>query len=314
MASASILQDPLLQARHKQSVTLSNGRALGYAEFGSLNKDATTILVFHGWPGSRLESAVFHFAASELNVRIIGIDRPGIGLSSPQPKRKLLDWPVDVRELVRHLKLERYYIIGVSAGGPHALACAHERAENELLGVGIVSGPGPWALGTKGASIDLKVTLNLVAYAPWLVRYFMNSKIGRPAQDPDPAKLDQLMRSQMKNMPPADLVFAEKYPAKVDIMIAAVRESFTQGADPNVKDGQMLTSEWGFDLKDIKVKKVLVWQGTKDVNVPVERGRYLAEHIPQAILREYEGDTHITIHEHATEMLRDLVSVSTTKI
>lgn len=49
----------------------------------------------------------------------------------------------------------------------------------------------------------------------------------------------------------------------------------------------------------------------KDVNVPVERGRYLAEHIPHAILREYEGETHITIHEHATEMLRDLITIST---
>lgn len=96
---------------------------------------------------------------------------------------------------MRGLKLERYYIIGVSAGGTHALACVHEPAEYELLGVGIVSGPGLWALDTKGASIDLKVTLNLVAYTPWLVRYVMNSKIVRPGQDPDPAKLDQVMRS-----------------------------------------------------------------------------------------------------------------------
>lgn len=105
-------------------------------------------------------------------------------LSSPKPKRRLLDWPADVRELVRHLELERYYIIGVSAGGPYALACAHEPAENELLGLGIVAGMGPWALGTKGASIDLKVTLNLVAYASWLARYLMNSKIVKPYSRP----------------------------------------------------------------------------------------------------------------------------------
>ncbi|KAJ5443944.1 uncharacterized protein N7458_007816 [Penicillium daleae] len=310
MASASILQDPSLQARHQQSVKLSDGRVLGYAEFGSLNNDATTILSFHGWPGSRLESAIFHSAASELDVRIIGIDRPGIGLSSPQPKRKLLDWPADVRELVRHLKLERYFIIGVSAGGPHALACAHEPAENELLGVGIVSSPGPWALGTKGLRIDLKVTLNAVAYAPWLVRYIMNSKFVKFAQDSDPTKLDQMMKSQMKKMPSADLAFAEKYPEKMDIMIAAVRESFKQGANTNVRDGQMLTSEWGFDLQKIKVQKVLIWHGTEDLNVPVSRGRYLAEHIPRAVLKEYEGDTHVTIHEHAAEMLRDLITIS----
>lgn len=310
MASASILQDPSLQARHKQSVKLSDGRTLGYAEFGSLSDDATTVLAFHGWPGSRLESAVYHSVAGELNIRLIGVDRPGIGLSSPQPKRKLLDWPADIRELVRYLKLKRYYIIGVSAGGPHALACAHETAENELLGVGIVSGPGPWALGTKGASLDLKVTLNAVAYAPWLVRYFMNATIVKPAQDPDPAKLDQMMRSQMKKMPPADLAFAKNYPGTVDIMIAAVRESFKQGADSNVRDGQMLTLDWGFELQNIKIKKVLLWHGTADVNVPVARGRYLAEHVPHAVLKEFEDGTHITIHEHAKEILRDLIADS----
>lgn len=93
------------------------------------------VMAFHGWPGSRLESAVFHSSASELNVRIIGSDRPGIGLSSPQPKRKLLDCLIDVRELVRYLKLERYYIIGASACGPHTLTCAHGSAENDLLGI-----------------------------------------------------------------------------------------------------------------------------------------------------------------------------------
>jgi hypothetical protein len=92
MASAYILIDPSLQAQHKQSVTLSDGRALDYAEFGSPNEDATTVLAFHGWPRPRLGSAVFHSAASELNVCIIGIGRPGLVLSSPQTKRKLLDW------------------------------------------------------------------------------------------------------------------------------------------------------------------------------------------------------------------------------
>ena len=278
MASVSILQDLSLSARHKQSITLSDGRVLGFAEFGSLNDDATIVLAFHGWPGCRLESAVFHPSACELNVRIIGIDRPGLGLSSPRPSRKLLDWPVDVRELVRHLKLERYYILGVSAGGPHALACAHEPAEKELLGVGVVSGPGPWTLGTQGATLDLRVTLNIVAYAPCLARYFMNSQIVKPAQDPDPTKLEELMKSQMRNKPPADLEFLERYPNTVAILVAGVREGFKQGADPIVQDGQMLTSDWGFDPGKITLKNIRLWLARKTL-MSLSRGGVILQSV-----------------------------------
>lgn len=128
MASASVLQDSSLQARQKQTVTLTNGRALGFAEFGSLGDEATPLFAFHGLPGSRLESASFHRAGCDLNVRVIGIDRPGLGLSSAQPNRKLLDWPADTRELARNLNLSRCYVLGVSAGGPYALACASRAA------------------------------------------------------------------------------------------------------------------------------------------------------------------------------------------
>lgn len=78
-----------------------------------------------------------------------------------------------------------------------------------------------------------------------------------------------------------------------------------------VQNGQMLTSDWGFNVKNIRLEKALLWYGTKDVNVPVAGGRYLADHVPHAVLREYEGITHITIHEHAIEMLGDLITEST---
>src|SRR3712207_8277138 len=36
-----------------------------------------------------------------LGIRLLAVDRPAIGLSDPQPRRTLLAWPRDVREIDR---------------------------------------------------------------------------------------------------------------------------------------------------------------------------------------------------------------------
>lgn len=306
MNSVSVLHDPSLQGRFEQTVALADGRVLGFAEFGSLGDDATPLFVFHGLPGSRLESASFHRAGCDVNVRVIGIDRPGLGLSSPHPNRKLLDWPADIRALARHLSLARYYVLGVSAGGPYALACAYQLSEDDLLGVGIVSGMGPWQLGTRGVSFELRVLLNVMAYTPWLARFMMNTMFVGPAQGPDPSKMKGMVESAAKRMKPSDREFCEQ-PDVVEVLSASLRESFRHGADATVDDGRIIASDWGFVLDQINVKKLLLWYGTADCNTPVTRGRYMAEHIPRAVLKEYDGDSHFTIHARATEILRDLV-------
>ena len=47
-----------------------------------------------------------------------------MGFSTYQPGRRLLDWPEDVRQLTESLGIERFAVMGWSAGGPYAAACA----------------------------------------------------------------------------------------------------------------------------------------------------------------------------------------------
>ncbi|KAJ5992968.1 hypothetical protein N7451_008692 [Penicillium sp. IBT 35674x] len=307
MASGSLLQDPSLQARLHQSITLIDGRTLGFAEFGSTSENATPLFAFHGLPGSRFESASFHHAAREVNVRVIGIDRPGLGLSSPQPNRKLMNWPADTRELAKNLNLAQYYVLGVSAGGPYALACAHGLPESELLGVGVMSGMGPWQLGTGGATLDLRLLLNCLAYAPWLARIMLNTIFGEMVKGSDPVKMREVVIGATKRMKPADRDFCET-PESLDLLQASLKESFRHGVDATVDEGRVLTSDWGFELDQIHLKNIRLWYGTEDYNTPVILGRYMAERIPHAVLKEYTGDSHFTIHRRATEILRDLVA------
>ena len=57
-------------------------------------------------------------------VRLISPDRPGMGRSTYQPGRRLLDWPADVAHLTEALGIEQFAVMGWSAGGPYAAVCA----------------------------------------------------------------------------------------------------------------------------------------------------------------------------------------------
>ncbi len=102
--------------------TLTDGRRLSYAEWGAA--DGVPAFYFHGTTSSRLEGALYDSEARAKGVRLITVDRPGVGDSDPLPGRRLRDWPADVAQLADQLGILQYAVAGGSGGGPHALACA----------------------------------------------------------------------------------------------------------------------------------------------------------------------------------------------
>jgi pimeloyl-ACP methyl ester carboxylesterase len=110
---------PQFDERTSQTITLGDGRTLGYAEFGP--KDGFPIFHLHGVPGSRFEGKFFESAAFEHNARIITVDRPGVGISSPQPGRTALDHAKDIQSLASHLGISTFSVVGVSGAGPMPL-------------------------------------------------------------------------------------------------------------------------------------------------------------------------------------------------
>ncbi len=133
--------------QNSQIMKLSDGRRLGYAEYGDLN--GRPVFYIHGNLGSRLEAAfVEEEKLRDLGIRLICIDRPGMGLSDYQSDRQILDLPNDILELTNHIGLAKrqFTIIGGSGGGPYALACAYKIPSDRLRSCGVVSGLGPCQL------------------------------------------------------------------------------------------------------------------------------------------------------------------------
>jgi len=288
-----------------QILALADGRCLGYAEYG--DRYGPAIFYFHGWPGSRLDAALGDTAGKKLGARIIGVDRPGMGISSLQPNRRLLDWPADVSQLARHLKLDRYRVVGGSGGGPYALACAKVLPQEELRGVGVVAGFGPWYMGTSGMPIQTRIMMNVMAWLPSATRLLFERTALPAAQNPDRQVFTDMLTAAFQRLKGPDrAVFEDE--KTLEITIEAIRESYKQGISGIVEEFRVLTSPWGFQLEDITFNNVKLWYGTEDKNTPVRMGRETAKRLQYAQLIEYPGDTHWTIFaNHLEDILRDIL-------
>lgn len=287
---------PSRRPRECQTFTLASGHILGFTEYGS--RRGTPVFYFHGFPSTRLEGSEWHFTAKHVDVRIISVDRPGIGLSSFQPDRKLVDWPSDIRQLARHLNLQRYYVLGSSGGGPYALACAKMLPSNELCGVGVLAGMGPWKAGTKGMRWMARIAWNVMAWAPLAIRLHMEWVTVPAAHNPDPDVLQKMLEG------PAPLGDDDDSSKWSDMM----RECLKQGAQGYMAEGRIFTTPWGFELEDVLFDSVRLWYGTDDTQTPIGVGRYMAKYLPNSVLKEYPGLTHFSISDRSEEILMDLVT------
>jgi pimeloyl-ACP methyl ester carboxylesterase len=185
--------------RDDNILKLLDGRQLGYAEYG--DPKGKTIFEFHGNPSSRLGGILFDEAARRLGVRVIGIDRPGMGISDYKPSRKLLDWPDDVIELANALGIDRFPIVGGSGGVPSTLACAYKISER-LTSVGVLFGPRP--LGAPGAtagwSRSRRIQVFLGRNGPiWIVGLAMKAVARVMRRNPDRA-----LSKMFKELPEPD--------------------------------------------------------------------------------------------------------------
>ncbi len=115
-----------------RTIRLADSRTVGFADYGS--RAATAVLWCHGGPGSRAEPAHLAPQARRAGLRIVGIDRPGYGLSTPLPGRTIAGWAPDPLAVADHLGIGQFVAVGASTGGAFALALA-ALAPERVLGV-----------------------------------------------------------------------------------------------------------------------------------------------------------------------------------
>jgi pimeloyl-ACP methyl ester carboxylesterase len=274
---------------------LPNGRDLAFREYGDPN--GVPVFAFHGTPGSRLQIAPPASSPLPAGYRLIAPDRPGYGHSTFDPDRRLTDWPGNVSAIADHLGIDRFGVLGISGGGPHALVCAHALAPR-LLGVACVSGVGPLY---HPAAMDGMMRLNrwltrLARRSAFLLRMLMRLQFG--AAQRNPARMLDVMSRQL---PPADQAIVAE-PDFRAMMIDDLRSNSSTMALAAAQDFVLFASDWGFALEDIRVP-VHFFQGSEDRNVPAQHAGLMAGMVPGAVLHQYPGEGHFLVVPRLREIM-----------
>jgi pimeloyl-ACP methyl ester carboxylesterase len=262
--------------RLAMTVRLRDGRRLAYDEVG--DPGGVPVLYFHGGGDSRLTRHPDDTIARSLGIRLIAVDRPGCGGSDFRACRSLLDWPLDVDQLADALGVERFKVLGWSAGGPHALVCARvlrDRVESATVVAGLAE-PARFRLLPR----DLQLTLHLARRNPRLVA----APLAHWGRRPTPPTGD----------------------SECDRAYSAGRlEAFAQGSRGLAWELHALARPWGFRPEEIRVP-VSLWYGERDRVCPLPIGRDLAARIPGARLTVVD-DRHQLLFTRWRELLAELL-------
>jgi pimeloyl-ACP methyl ester carboxylesterase len=285
------------------TVAVRDDRRLSFAEYGSRRGPA--IVWMHGTPGARRQIPLeIREYADRQGVRIIGLDRPGIGSSTPYLYPDILDWTRDLELVLDTLAIDTVRLIGLSGGGPYALAAGAALPER-VHGVGVLGGVAPTQGedAAAGGIIQLAVSLApllTVARVPLGVALTQGIRLVRPLAGP---ALDLYAAVQ----PPGDKNLLSRPEFKAMFIDDLLNGSRFQTSAP-INDLILFTRPWGFDLADVRVP-VRWWHGNDDHIVPFRHGQHVVGRLPDATMSVIDGESHLGGLGIAQEVIETLMNL-----
>lgn len=270
-----------------QTIATQDGRTLAYVEVG--NPHGPLVIHNHGGPSSRFEAGLFAEAASKHRLRLICVDRPGIGQSSPQKARSYSGWASDLTTIADALGYHEFGVTGWSEGGPWALAAAAFIDPVRLRHVTSIAGGSYGTFGDNWAKDHLS---KVDALGGFLALHFepgfhlMYAAIGITAEHFRETYIKQLLNAvndydrQIVLQPGFETVFCE-----------ASAECFAHGSAGLVRDSELLYRRWAFDVSTIE-RRVHMWQGMDDRLVPASINKQVADRMPGAVWHPVAGAGH----------------------
>lgn len=280
-----------------REVTTPDGRTLAYIEFG--NPDGPLILHNHGGPSSRLEGVLLADGATKHRLRLVSVDRPGIGRSTPQDERSYEGWAADLCTIADALGRQQFGVSGWSEGGPWPLAAAYYIDPARLRHVTSIAGGDYGTFGDDWAAPYLSEADALggkLALHHHLAFHLMYELLGVGAAHFTRAYVNSLVK--VVNNYGAALLGRPEIAHAFGAMSA---ECFAQGPDGLIADSVLLYRRWPFDVREIE-RRVHIWQGTEDHLVPLPINQRVAEETPGAVWHQVEGAGHLVAIGEADEI------------
>jgi pimeloyl-ACP methyl ester carboxylesterase len=284
-------------------VTINDGRRMGYAEFGQPHGRAVVWL--HGTPGARRQIPEQARVFAHLHdVRLVGLDRPGIGLSTPYVYPQIRAFASDLASVADALGIDDLGVVGLSGGGPFALAAGADLGHRvRAIGVlgGVAPARGPDAI--DGGLVALGVRLSPVlrwGRVPLGVTLAAVLRTVKPLASPAVdlyARLSPEGDRRLLGRPEVKAMF-------IDDLFRGHPRQF-EGPIADVID---FTRDWGFRISDVTVP-VVWWHGDADHIIPFAHGQHVVDRLPHAELRVMPGESHLGGFGIAEEIMGTLLAV-----
>jgi len=271
--------EPEPKPNQEGSLSLHDGRILTWAEFGAHR--GQPLLYFHGTLSSRLEAAALHATSRRLGLRLVAVDRPGVGGSTPNRHRSVSSITEDVCQLLDGLGLQQAGLLGVSSGGAYAAVVA-SRLPERVTHLALVSSLCPPGTGWRESP-----SLRLLG---WLARFtLLHLWLGA-------ALMAFLVRRQGARLfregarSPSDQR-AMALPHHPEILRRAWVEGTRQGAIQVARDAQLVLQPWGVALPSPDCP-IDIWHGLEDPTVPPSAARWYEATFPAATLHLLADEGH----------------------
>jgi pimeloyl-ACP methyl ester carboxylesterase len=253
--------------------------------------EGEAVLMHSGTPGAGRLFALWVDAGAERGLRHVAYSRPGYGDSARHAGRSVADCAADVAAVADALGLERFFTVGASGGGPHALACAALLPER-VLSAATIGGVAP----AEAEGLD------------WLAGMGEENVVEFGAAREGEAALRRLLEREAEHMIATPI--SSLHAAFGDLVSEVDREALTEdfaaylheclrlglahGIDGWLDDDFAFMRDWGFELADI-TRPVTVWHGLHDRFVPPAHGEWLAAHVRGAHAQLLADQGHLSL-------------------
>jgi len=285
-----------------------DGRVLRVRDAG--DPRGPVVMYFHGTPGSRLDLRFGEQLAADHGIRLVSFDRPGYGGSTPAPFG-LASVGADAHAVADGLGVDRFATLGMSGGGPGALAAAVVPG-SRVIRVGVASGPGPFQLvpgALDGLDDDDRAALSVLpgdpaaAASAFAAGFEPLAELSREPGSPGlVAAFEDLLSSRDRQ-----LLDDQRY---ASVFADTIREGLRPGTSGGGWDNVSWLGPWDIDVSAARCP-VLLWYGRDDRFAPLAHGVWLSENVPGARLVVRDGEGHLGFYDHLGEMLEALTEPGT---
>ena len=275
-------------------ITLPENRQIHWQEYG--DPSGSTIVYFHGFPGSGHDVSLADDYASGNGLRIISPDMPGIYHSTEDSSYTISSFLDNLSLILDRLKIQTFSTLGHSGGAAFALACGATFPER-VNKIATVGGIAPFDTEVMRQSLnpallplyDLTVSDRTLAMQQYQ----------QIAPSPEVA-----LQSLQAFLSEADIQLLSQS-AIQSISVESMTRTLRQG-EAGVIDGiRAARLLWPFQLSNIHMP-VDIWQGQSDKIVPATIADYLVGSLPNAEGHYIDHAGHFMIYSHWRKILEGL--------